>query len=197
MKKILILAVIAMMSTVTVNAQEGYEDTKHEVAVSYGLLSTSNWLDVFENVVTVSVAGAEYDNEKFIGPIGVEYFYRANKWLGVGGVFTYGCSKKDIMFSGQKDGTYKNTYMTVMPAVKFDWLRKSKWGMYSKLGVGATFRTEKTEIKDGKDTNENATHFNWQASLIGVEVGSPYLRGFFELGMGEQGTVLAGVRCKF
>ena len=45
--------------------------------------------------------------------------------------------------------------------------------------------------------NFNALRFNWQFSFIGVEVGSPYLRGFAELGTGEQGVVCAGIRYKF
>ena len=37
----------------------------------------------------------------------------------------------------------------------------------------------------------------WQASLLGAEVGSQNLRGFFELGVGEQGIILAGIKYKF
>ena len=40
MRKVLILAIVAMMTTMGTKAQTGYEDTKHEVAVSYGWLST-------------------------------------------------------------------------------------------------------------------------------------------------------------
>ena len=41
MKKVFLLAVAAMMATVCVNAQNGYDDTKSEVALSYGLLANS------------------------------------------------------------------------------------------------------------------------------------------------------------
>ena len=40
-------------------------------------------------------------------------------------------------------------------------------------------------------------HVNWQASLLGFEAGSPTIRAFAELGTGEQGIVLAGLRYKF
>ena len=52
---------------------------------------------------------------------------------------------------------------------------------------------------EGKSKNDDVRlkHFNWQASLIGIEVGSPTVRGFAEVGMGEQGIVCAGLRCKF
>ena len=198
MKKILLMAVVAMMATVSVNAQ-GYEETKHEVAISYGIYSNSQILDVFEemfNAVNVS----EFKDEKFFGPIGVEYFYHINPAIGVGGIFTYGQNKQEAIYNSNKIGVSKNSYMTIMPAVKFDWLRKKNFGMYSKLAVGVTFRGEKFESEDtGKYSNytENKVHFNWQASALGMEVGSPNLRGFVELGFGEQGIVLAGIRCKF
>ena len=42
MKKILFLAVAAMMATLSVNGQDAYADLKHEVAISTGEVSTSN-----------------------------------------------------------------------------------------------------------------------------------------------------------
>jgi hypothetical protein len=38
--------------------------------------------------------------------------------------------------------------------------------------------------------------FNWQLSLLGLEFGSS-IRAFAEVGMGEQGIVLGGVRVRF
>ena len=86
-----------------------------------------------------------------------------------------------------------------MPAVKFDWLRKKNFGMYSKLAFGATYRTEKIEYKNSvyEDYDENGLHVNWQLSVLGIEAGSPTLRGFVELGTGEQGIGLIGLRYKF
>ncbi|MBO4786781.1 MAG: hypothetical protein J5510_06915 [Prevotella sp.] len=198
MKKILLMVVAAMMATMSVNAQNGYDDTKHEVAISYGIYSNSQIIDVYEEMGS-AIVGSRFDNEKFLGPIGVEYFYHVKPWLGVGGVFTYGQNKQDVFSSKDKVGVSKNSYITVMPAVKFDWLRKNNFGMYSKLAVGATFRSEKFDSQDPLFNNydDNNVHFNWQASLIGIEAGSPTLRGFVELGVGEQGIILAGVRCKF
>ena len=86
-----------------------------------------------------------------------------------------------------------------MPAVKFDWLRMKNFGMYSKLAVGATLRNEKfnSDSSSSKDTSDSEVHVNWQASFLGIEAGSPTLRGFLELGTGEQGIALVGLRYKF
>ena len=198
MKKILVLAAVAMMTAMSVNAQNGYDEKKHEVAVSYGVWSNSEIIDAFENVGGALV-GARFENEKFTGPISAEYFYHVKNWLGVGGILAYGQCEQDVYFVGKKDGVSKNTYLTLMPAVKLDWLRKKHFGMYSKLAFGATLRNEKydSDSDSSKDDSDSEVHVNWQASLLGMEFGGPTIRGFLELGTGEQGIALVGLRYKF
>jgi len=198
MKKIIIMVAAAMMTAMNVSAQNGYDDTKHEVAISAGALSNSQIIDMFEEIGGALV-GARFENEKFTGPISAEYFYHVKNWLGVGGIFVYGKCKQDVYLAGSMSGVSKNSYMTLMPAAKFDWLRKKHFGMYSKLAVGATLRNEKVEYNDAQknDYTDSEIHVNWQASFIGIEAGSPTLRGFLELGTGEQGISLIGVRYKF
>ena len=201
MKKILLLAVAAMMATMGANAQTGYEDTKHEVAISLGAGSNSQIIDVFEELGG-AIVGVSTDNEDFFGPISVEYFYHVKPWLGVGGIFAYGQMKEDVYLTGKrhgKDGENKNNYLTLMPAVKFDWVRKKYFGVYSKLAIGATLRHEKIDYDSAehKDYDNTDIHVNWQVSLLGIEAGSPQLRGFVELGTGEQGIGLIGLRYKF
>lgn len=191
MKKFFVMVAAAIMTAMSLNAQNGYDETKHEVAISYGVWSNSQIIDEFENVGGALV-GARFEDEKYFGSISAEYFYHLKNWLGVGGILAYGQRKEDVYLLGKKDGDIKNSYFTLMPAVKFDWLRKKNFGMYSKLAFGATLRTEKY---DGDTDTE--MHINWQASLVGIEAGSPTLRGFLELGTGEQGIALVGVRYKF
>ena len=198
MKKIILMVAVAMMTAMNVNAQNGYDETKHEVAITYGIDSNSQIIDAFESIGGALV-GAKFENESFTGPISAEYFYHVKNWLGVGGILAYGQNKQDVFLAGDKDGVSKNSYLTLMPAVKFDWLRKKHFGMYSKLAVGATLRNEKYDSNDNssRDYDDNSMHVNWQVSLLGIEGGSPTIRGFLELGTGEQGIILAGVRYKF
>ena len=77
----------------------------------------------------------------------------------------------------------KSSNYTLLPAVKFNFVRKTHFGLYSKAALGVILRAESFEYID-YDTrnivhtdNGNALRFNWQFSFIGVEVGSPYLRG--------------------
>ena len=198
MKKIISIVAVILMTAMSAQAQSNGYDTKHEVAISYGIDSNSQIIDVFETIGGAMV-GARFENESFTGPISAEYFYHVKNWLGVGGILAYGQNKQDVYLLGEKDGVSKNSYLTLMPAVKFDWLRKKHFGMYSKLAVGATLRNEKydSDKASSKDYSDSEVHVNWQLSLFGIEAGSPTIRGFLELGTGEQGIILAGVRYKF
>ena len=186
------------MATTNMSAQKGYDDTKHEVAISIGGLSNSQWIDILEDVTT-TIVGASYKDETFTGPLSAEYLYHAKNWLGVGGVFVFGQSKQDMYLSSTKSGKCTNTYLTLMPAVKFNWLRTNNFGMYSKLAAGATLRSENIDYDDSSksDYSHSGLHFNWQASLLGLEAGSSTIRAFAELGFGEQGVGLVGLRYKF
>lgn len=137
------MVAVAVMTAMNVNAQNGYDETKHEVAISFGALSNSQIIDVFENIGGALV-GSKFENETFIGPISAEYFYHVKNWLG-------------------------------------------------------TLRNEKYDSDDAsyEDDSNSEVHVNWQISLLGIEAGGSTIRGFLELGTGEQGIALIGVRYKF
>ena len=199
MKKILLLAVAAMMATVNANAWD--DNIKQEVGISYGVWSNSDIINAYETIGT-NIVGASTGDEHFVGPIGLEYFYHLNSWFSVGGIGVYGQMHQDLFLTGKKngkDGEIKNLYLTLIPAMKFDWVRKSHFGVYSKLGIGATLRNEKVDYdaSDKDDYNDTEVHVNWQVSLLGLEAGGNRLRGFLEIGTGEQGIFDIGLRYKF
>ena len=175
-------------------------EPKSEISLGYGAISSSNTLDVFADVVS-AIFGARYQNGAFIGPLSAEYFYHVSPLVGVGGIGVYTRHDQDVVQKEQVTGKRKSDYFTIMPAVKFNWLRKSKWGMYSKLGAGYTHGSYTTTGKDssGNDTRSTSYNnlFNFQVSLVGIEAGNRSIRGFAELGYGEQGVIHGGVRFRF
>lgn len=199
MKKFLVLAVAAMMATMSLSAQNGY-DTKHEVSISYGFLSNSQWLNV-ATIATNVYAGLDPMKSTNIGPLSAEYFYHINNWLGVGAIFSYG--RVSTKYISQVDFseayTNINSSYSLMPAVKFNWLRLAHFGMYSKIGVGALLFDVKAVPADPAEQTEKAlgVSYNFQVSPLGIEFGGEQFRGFIEGGIGEQGVVLAGLRYKF
>lgn len=197
-----ILLVLALCGSIGAQAQDfdPNDEPKNEISLAYGAVSSSNMLDGFVNVVS-AIFGARYQNEKFLGPFSAEYFHHVSPLIGVGGIFAYNHHWQDVVQNEQVTGKQHSRYFTVLPAVKFNWLRKRQWGMYSKLGAGYSRACYTTTGKDSdgdmtKDTS-GSNLFNFQVSLVGFEAGNRTVRGFAELGFGEQGIIHGGLRLRF
>ena len=199
MKKRFAIFAIVCTCFVSVPVQAQDYETRHEIGISTGILSNSGWISAFEDIATALVTGGnvKYDNEKFIGPFTAEYFYHVSPLIGVGAIASFSTKKSDMLVADNKTGNYKTNYFTVLPAIKFDWYRSKYFGAYSKLGIGASLRHDICEENNHEAETDNSILFNWQASLIGIEAGSPNFRGFLEAGCGEQGVLVAGLRCSF
>ena len=190
MKKFFLTMCVALLS-MNIQAQE----QKHEVGVFYGAGSAS---DVF-SIITSSISAAVGDQSSFWGPVGVEYYYNVSPALGIGGVAAYaGCKAMDDKTHAE-DLTEK--FITVMPSVKFNWLRKKNFGMYSALSAGVMFASvscnDNAKKNDPNAKDETVTTFMFQATALGAEFGGEQFRGFIEAGVGEKGLLCAGLRYKF
>ena len=186
------MVAVAMMTVVNLNAQD---ELKHEVGVFYGVGSASDVL----STITSSFAAAAGDQSSWWGPVGVEYYYHVSPVVGLGAVAEY-AKCKAIDDKAHIKGL-NETFITVMPSVKFNWLRKNHFGMYSGLSAGVMFLTMsvddavKAANPDAKD--ETLVSFMFQATALGAEFGGEQFRGFVEAGFGEKGVLCAGLRYKF
>ena len=191
MKKILVMLVVALMTTVNVVAQN---DTRHEIGVYYGFASASDVL----STITSSISAAAGDQSSFFGPIGVEYYYHVSPVVAVGGLASYATCKAEDKKTKKDDLT--ESFITIMPSVKFNWLRNNGFGMYSALSAGLMFLSvsfdDSVKAADPDAQKETKAKFMFQATALGVEFGGN-LRGFAELGFGEKGLLCAGLRYKF
>ena len=192
MKKILIMVVAAMMTTISVNAQD---ELKHEVGVFYGIGSASNLF----SAITSSISAAAGDQSSFWGPVGVEYYYHVSPVVALGGVGVIaGCKAEDE--KTHKDDLSEK-FITIMPSVKFNWLRKKHFGMYSGLSAGVMFLSlsvnDNAKNVDSGAKDETIASFMFQATALGAEFGGEQFRGFVEAGLGEKGILCAGLRYKF
>ena len=224
--KTMAAAVILCGASLNAQAQNsGYYDTKDEVAVAVGVGSNSQIINAFSSIFSVMgealissmLTGGQffgsttYENEKDIPALSVEYFHHLSPGVSIGGIAAFNGTSSDMYcklrhtdgstVTNEKIGSSHKYYFSVMPAAKFDWLRRKNFGLYSKVAVGATYYTEKQKQDVNGDKKEvhddSGVRFNFQASLLGVEVGSQKFRGFAEFGVGEQGIALAGLRYKF
>ncbi|MBR0275692.1 MAG: outer membrane beta-barrel protein [Prevotella sp.] len=192
MKKMLVMAVAALMATMSVQAQN---EQKNEVGVFYGVGSASNLFSVY----TGAFAAAAGDQSSFWGPIGVEYYYHVSPVVGVGAVAAYASCKAEDKKTNEKD--LSESFFTVMPSVKFNWLRKKHFGMYSGLSAGVMILSvspnDNAKANDPDAKNETLASFMFQATALGMEFGGQQFRGFVEAGIGEKGVLCAGLRYKF
>ena len=199
MKKFMIMVAAALMTVMSVNAQS--EDLKNEISVSYGAGSLSQIGDGIGESFGLIITNTEFDDGFILGPISVEYYCHLNNpRLAIGGIVSYSKWDSDILTKGsnqEKVGERKRNYLAVMPAIKWYWVNKNSFGLYSKGAVGAAFlnSTEK-DFATNKSKDESSTHLMFQVSFIGVEFGKQF-RGFAEAGVGEQGFLQAGIRYKF
>lgn len=196
-----LLAVLAFVSFVFVPAQAQEEETRHEVSISYGTVPNSIWIDIYTDVIK-AMFGETQDSYKYFGPISLEYYYHTSPLIGVGAIAVFASNNENGFISDEQSSHTFRSYFSFMPSVKFNWLRKKNWGMYSKLAAGVTYaHFNQDDYENGKATGNKTTAndllFNFQASLLGIEAGGSNVRGFIEIGMGEQGVALAGVRYKF
>ena len=186
MKKMILMVVAAMMVTMTVNAQNS--ELKNEIGLYYGFGSASNVV----SSISAIVGAAAGEQSNFWGPVGIEYYHHVTPVVAIGGMASIaGCNV------GNKNGNsdFTERYITVMPAVKFNWLRKQYFGMYSGVAAGVMFVSADTK-GDPTVKEDSQVYFMGHATALGLEFGGAF-RGFAELGFGEKGVLCAGIRYKF
>ena len=199
MKKFILMVAAAMMTAMSVNAQN--EELKNEISLSYGFGSISQFGSGLGESLGLVISGTEYDDGAIVGPISVEYYRHLNNpRLAIGALVSYSKWDSDVLKNDnthEKMGERKRNYFSVMPAIKWYWINKNSFGLYSKAAVGVGFlKTSDKDFKNNTTKDDNGTYFMFQASFIGVEFGGK-LRGFAEAGFGEQGFIQAGLRYKF
>lgn len=204
MKKIWIIAVALMMGTTVAFAQT--DEPKNEFSVAWGGLSNSQILNAFADVFSATFEsivnkGTKWDDVADFGTISAEYFHHVSPLVSLGAIGVYNMHNRDLEKDGKIIGSNNRSFITLLPAIKFSWLRKDSWGLYSKLGAGASLlvskeKTEATATSQSYDYKETSVLFNFQVSALGVEFGRS-LRGFCEAGFGEQGVFLVGLRYRF
>ena len=174
---------------------QAQDELKNEIGVFYGLGSASN---VF-SFITNAYSAAAGDQGSFWGPIGAEYYYHVSPVVGIGAVAAYAGCKAEDEKTHKEDLT--ESFFTVMPSVKFNWLCKEHFSMYSAVSAGVMFCSvscnDNAKANDPKAKDETLTTFMFQATALGAEFGGEQFRGFAEIGVGEKGLLCAGLRYKF
>ena len=154
----------------------------NEISVSYGPLSNS---DLSGLIVTALVNLFDKNaHAKVSGTFSAEYYRKLGHLVSVGGSFAI------YNMSGDKEGVTSNyTNYILMSGTRLRWYNRGWFASYSKVAAGIKY------CDWGKDSRLFYPAF--QVSLLGLEVGPRIARIFTEIGVGDQGLALAGIRCNF
>jgi len=186
----LIAAMVLGLAT-TASAQQFREN---EIGVALGAGSATQIAEIYMQILLYESGAFTEDN--FIGPFSAEYFRYVYDNVALGGIFCYTQYTKDITKDGNK-GQYKDNYYTLMPALKFLWVNGKNFGLYSKVAAGVTYSSWKDRERETDAWHkDHAVLFNYHASVLGIEVGAR-IKAFAEIGYGEQGIGLIGLRARF
>lgn len=194
MKKILPILCLLVLSTSTTFGETKQTPRnlapsgKHEISLNYGFYSHNEALGEWINIGPFGLAQRDLE---YTGSIGIEYLYYPINQIGVGAtcLYEYGHASANVH---EVEHSSHHHYITLMPTAKFYWFNTSRVGMYSRVGVGATYVVGKYN-----GMPDNDWRFAFQASAVSVEAGTNIFRAFVELGYGTQGVLLAGFRVRF
>lgn len=204
MKKLPILTFlgIILFYTTTISAQK-----RHELSVSYGLLPTSDFMDIITDItsdIIISPSSSANRSETIheTGAINLSYHHFLNHTFGFGVGFSYAGAERnwydqvDGASSSTKIGSDDMHYVSILLQIKANWIHAKYVSLYSLIGAGCIVGVINSEYEGKEESNVNCT-FGWQVSPIGLEVGSSSLRAFGELGFGQMGCFQLGVRGRF
>ena len=188
MNKKTLLVSLLLLSTGVITAQKEFK--RNELSFVYGYHPTSDWIDLFSDGIS-SIVGMNTKNNKSLGAVSVMYNYRINRIFGIGAAVSYSNHNKDLFIGDEEAGKRKLDYITVLPRVKAEWFHSDVVTMYSSVAIGATLTVD--DIDGDKD---ESTRIAWQFSPFGIEIGRK-VAGFAEVGIGQLGIAMEGLRFRF
>lgn len=197
MKRNFIILIVSICSCIISNSTKAQ---KNEINVSYGTVTSSEISELFSETILTGFTGGLYSfkNFKSTGAINVDYYRSASKRFKFGGAFIYEQFSREISFNKEFSGKTKNNYITVMPQIKFLYIAKPAFELYSGLGLGASLRNETFDPKETntKKQKDSEIFMAFHANLLGIRVGKK-LGGFAEIGFGNKGLINAGISYRF
>ena len=119
--------------------------------------------------------------------------YWIKDWLYVGGAFVWtgGFSRIEEYHVHKVLGYYKYDSFTLIPLVRFAWVRKGVVQLYSGLGLGFNFA--RAEEPKQKYYEAVVAH---DVTFLGISVGRN-LFGYVDVGVGQRGIVSMGIGYRF
>ncbi len=124
----------------------------------------------------------------------IEYIHQKNKWFGIGGTLTYFSYFNNYYDVDTNNKIGKNTasHLSIYPTMRFSWINKTYFSMYSSLGLGLRMISE-TDKLNANYSNNFRLSIAGQNTIIGLTFGNT-IYGFTDIStFGTQGIMTIGV----
>lgn len=195
MKKAVIALGLIIIS-ISLSAQSYYRSyDHHDISVSYGLFTPSQFWVVNSPILNDSFPAELYvsDNYKGSGAIGLTYrhmFKNENMLWGISAGMSN--ASWQIFNIGINEGELKRTYYTLAIDWQYRWRNQGVIQMYSGLDLGYTFGQETyTPTEVGAATTSTFGQFGYQINAVGARFGKKF-GGYVEFGYGFKGIINVG-----
>lgn len=192
------LAVLILM-TVAVSSLGLAQTRRHDVSLSYGLVTIDQMADVLEDVLLIVITlGSFYKSEMdFTGAPFLTYHFSRNSRFGFGAAVGGYQSKGTLLnnITEEPVGPFKETNIVGALEIDYRWIMKKGFQLYSGAGFGARFR--KGTYTDGDETETyTKTLPTFHLNALGLRFGGKV--GFFaEFGAGYKGVINLGLSAQF
>jgi len=175
----------------------GFGQTRrHDLSLSYGVLSIDQLADVLSDVLTVVVTFGTFDKTDgtYTGVPFLTYHYSANSRFGFGGAIGGYSSSGVLQVLGEDTGTFKERNYIGAVELDYHWIMREGFQVYSGAGFGVRYRRGTYVAAETDTVNKLLPTFHLNA--IGVRFGRK-VAFFLEAGAGYKGGLLAGLSAQF
>ena len=189
--------VLVLTLAIFILAPAGFGQTRHhDLSLSYGVLSSDQLTDIFEDIVTIVLTFGTFGktDQEFTGVPFLTYHYSANSRFGFGAAIGGYSSSGRLAFGGDDVGTFKERNTIAAVELDYHWILQPSFQMYSGAGVGVRYR-KGTYVTTESDTISKvlpAFHLNALGIRFGRKIGF-----FLEMGIGYKGLLSGGLNAQF
>jgi hypothetical protein len=188
---------ISLVLAAFVLTAAGFGQTRrHDLSLSYGVLSSDQLIDIFTDVLTIVITLGTFskNNVEYTGVPFLTYHYSANSRFGFGGAIGGYSSHGDLQVAGDMVGTFNERNYIGAVELDYHWIMRKGFQAYSGAGFGLRYRRGTYRTTETDTFNRILPTFHINA--LGVRFGGK-VAFFLELGAGYKGVLSAGVNAQF
>lgn len=192
MKNIIFLLCLFVGAAVCSFAQNN--ERKITITAGYGLLTMPQFAEGLSDILTTTVTGGNvrYEDANFSGAfiVGIKTAGTGKIKLGIDLVNERFTKKVYDNTNNSFLGNSRGSYFSIIPRIDYHWYNKSLMRLYSGVGAGVSFASQKFQ-----SNKNNNTYFAFNVVPIGVEIGGN-LSVYGETAVGYNGLLNLGLRYK-